>query len=157
MMKRMLIVALVLLVSAGVASAQTNEKGSKAGKSSVEDQLISMEKQAWEAWKNKNGGYFQTFLADDAVLISGSGVEGKAAAVKSISSMPCEVRGYSLDNFKLIMIEKNTALLTYSAKQDYSCNGKAGPPQVWASSIFVKRGGKWLNISHQETTAEPSM
>ena len=156
MMKRMLTVALVVLVAAGVASAQMNaNKGSKAGKSSVEDQLISMEKQAWEAWKNKNGGFFQTFLADDALLVSPTGVEGKAASVKSISSMPCEVKGYSLDNFKLTMIDKDTALLTYSAKQDYSCNGKAGPPQVWASSVFVKRNGKWLGVFHQETPAEP--
>ena len=157
-MKRLLTVALVLLASAGVATAQMNaDKGSKAGKGSVEEQLISLEKQAWEAWKNKNGSFFQTFLADDAVSISGSGVEGKAASVKSISTMPCEVKGYSLDNFKLTMIDKNSALLTYSAKQDFSCNGKAGPPQVWASSVFVKRNGKWLNISHQETAVEPGM
>jgi len=158
MMKRMLSVAFVLLMIAGVAAAQMNaNKGSKAGKNSVEDQLISLEKQAWEAWKNKNGSFFQTFLSDDAVLISGSGVEGKAASVQAISNMPCEVKSYALDNFKVTMIDKNTALLTYSAKQDFTCQGKAGPPQIWASSVFVKRGGKWLNFSHQESAPEPGM
>lgn len=153
-MKRILIAALVLLAASTLALGQAS-KNSKQGKRSDADKIIALEKQAWEAWKNKNGAFFQTFLADDAVMVGGEGIGNKADAVKGISSMPCEVRSYSLDNFKVTMLDKNTALLTYSAKQDYTCNGKPGAPSIWASSIFVKRGGKWLNVMHQESTPEP--
>ena len=157
-MKRVLIVALVALAASAVAFGQANgNKGSKGDKASVEEKLIEMEKQAWEAWKNKNGKYFMDFLADDAVLVSGTGVESKTSAVQAISNSTCVVKSYSLENFKVLMLDNDAAILTYSAKQDFTCNGKAGPPQIWASSVYVKRNGKWQGVMHQETAPEPGM
>jgi hypothetical protein len=40
--------------------------------------------------------------------------------------------------------------LTYKGVADGTCGGTAIPP-VWASSIWVNRGGKWSAASHQET------
>ena len=112
--------------------------------------IINLEKQAWEAWKNKNGAFFQGFMTDDAVLVSGAGVTNKASVIKDIVNPQCDVKSSTLGDFNLVMVEKDAARLTYSAKQDFTCNGKAGPPSIWATSVFVKRGGKWYNILHQE-------
>jgi len=48
------------------------------------------------------------------------------------------------------MLNSSTALLTYKGIADGTCAGTAIPP-VWASSIWVNRGGKWSAASHQET------
>ena len=112
-----------------------------------------MEKQAWESWKNSNGSYFQSYLADTAVIVRASGRFDKAQTVKSFSSGSCEVRSVSLDNFNLVMARENTAILTYKAMQDVTCDGTILPSTVWASTVLIKQNGNWLATFHQETTA----
>jgi hypothetical protein len=90
-------------------------------------------------------------LSEESIGVGDSGVAKKATIVKDIASSECEVRSYSLDNYEVVMLDPNTAILTYKADQDATCKGKAVPARVWASSVYVKRGGKWLNAFHQET------
>jgi hypothetical protein len=148
-MKRMLIVMAIAIAASFVTLGQT--KTPKNNNNSVEAQLIALEKQAWEAWKNRDGSFYQSLLSEDVVGVGSQGIFNKSQTVKAISTSTCEVKSYSLDNFKLVMLDKNTAVLTYKGTQDATCDGKAEPPTVWASTVFVKRGGKWLAAFHQET------
>src|SRR5437867_3501554 len=116
--------------------------------------LSAMETKLWEAWKNKDAKPFQAALSSDSIMVGDSGTANKAATVKEIGSMPCEVKSFSLSDWKLTMINSSAALLTYKATQDATCNGTAVPPAVWASSVWVNRGGKWQAFSHQETPAK---
>jgi hypothetical protein len=138
-----------------VAQAATKKSGGK-NDDSIKETLIALEKQAWEAWKNKDGKFYQSFLSEDTVAVGRTGVDKKAAIIRDISGSNCEIRGYSLDNYDLVMVDKNTAILTFNATQDYTCEGEAGPTPIWASSVYVKRKGKWLNVFHQETPARKS-
>jgi len=140
----------IAIAASSAAFGQT--KMSKEENNSVETQIITMEKAGWEAWKNKNGGWFQTNLTDDYLLVNSGGVENKSQVVKSTAS-DCDVKSYSLDNFKFIMLDKNSALITFTGMQDGVCSGKTIPANVRASSVYVKRGGKWLNTFYTETPA----
>ncbi len=150
-MQRMLMIMVIAITASSMALGQM--KTVKSNNNSVEAELTALEKQGWEAWKNRNGGFFQSFLSEDSIGVGATGVDNKSQIVKSISGPGCEVKSYSLDNFKLVMLEKNTAILTYKAMQDATCDGKTQPATVWASSVFVKHGGKWLAAFHQETPA----
>ena len=155
-MKRYLPLAVVaLLLFASVASAQRRSKsgGASAGKASLESALAAREKELWEAWKNKSAAPFEKYVSADAVMVSDTGVETKAALLKDIAIMPCEIKGYALSDFKVTMIDTNSAILTFKATQDYTCHGEAGPSPIYGSSVYVKRNGQWLNIFHQETPA----
>lgn len=155
-MKKYLPLAVVaLLLAATVASAQRRSKpgGASAGKASIEAALAAKEKELWEAWKNKKTAPFEKYLSADAVMVSDTGVETKTELLKDIAAMPCEIKGYELSDFKVTMIDANSAILTFKATQDYTCHGVAGPSPIYGSSVYVKRGGQWLNIFHQETPA----
>jgi hypothetical protein len=148
-MKRMLIVMAIAIAASFVTLGQT--KTPKNNNNSVEAQLIALEKQADEAWRKKDGVFFQSLLSEDAVGVGSEGIFNKSQIVKAISGSRCEIKTSSMDNFKMVLLDKNTALLTYKAMQDVTCNGNTEPPTVWASTVFVKRGGKWLAAFHQET------
>ena len=150
--KNIFVVFVLLLISSVFASGQT--KTSKGANDSVQTQLETMEKQAWEAWKTKNGAFFQTLLSEDSIQVGSGGVANKATIVKDITSPMCEVRSYSMDNFQMIMMDKKTAILTYKAMQDATCDGKTIPSSVWATSMYVKRNGKWVSNFHQETPVQ---
>jgi len=145
-MKKLIMILMIAIGVSSVAFGQT--KMSKDSK--VEAQIIALEKAAWEAWKNKDAKWYQTNLTEDFLLVNSEGVNNKTQTVKSIAS-ECEVKSYSLDNFKFVMLDKNTALLTYTGMQDAVCNGKTMPATVRSSAVYVKRGGKWLDALYMET------
>jgi hypothetical protein len=148
---KMLVIVMIVIPPSSVALGQM--KTSRESNNSVEARLIALEKQAWEAWKKRNGVFFQSYLTDDAVGVRETGIVDKSQIVKAFSSGGCEVKSFSLDNFKLVMLEKKTVILIYKAMQDVTCNGKTMPAAVRASTVFVKRGGKWLAAFHQEIPA----
>lgn len=142
-MKKIISVFVFVLISVVAAPAQT----------AMENTLMAMEKQAWDAFGKGDGKFFEAFLTDDAILGSDYGFAGKAQSVKDIGSKPCELKSYSFSNFKVTMLDKNTALATYEAAQDVTCMGQKAPPKVYGSTLYVKRKGKWLGAFHTETPA----
>lgn len=120
--------------------------------SSVESEIIALEKKGWEAWKNKDADFFRKFLTDDALSVNSGGVSDKAQILKSYGE--CDVKSYSLSEFKFRMLDKNSALLTFTGTQDAVCGGEKAPSSVYATSVYVKRGGKWLNTFYTETAAK---
>jgi len=116
----------------------------------IKEQLIKLEKQSWEAWKNRDGKFFQDFLSDDHVEVGFGGVSNKAEIVSFVGSPVCTVKSYQLDQFELKMLDKNTALLTYREAQDTVCHNPV-PSPCWVSSLYMKRGDHWLNVLYQQT------
>jgi len=75
--------------------------------------------------------------------------------VAAVSSPACVVRSFAVDSFRLTTLNPMTVLLTYHAAQQTLCNGHAVPSPVWASTLYVRRGGRWLNAMYQQTQALP--
>jgi hypothetical protein len=120
---------------------------------SLKEELVKLEKQSWEAWKNHDGKFFEGFLSDDHAEIGFGGVTSKASVVAGVASGVCEVKSYTVDNFELRMLGSDAALLTYHEAQDTKCRGKAVPSPCWVSSLYMKRGERWLNVLYQQTPA----
>ena len=116
--------------------------------------IISTEKKLWEAWKAKDMKVFKANLSADSVMVNDSGVSSKADALKEMESVSCEVKSYALSDIKVMFMNNDAALITYKSTQDATCGGQAVPAAVWASSAYVKRGGRWYAASHQETPAK---
>jgi hypothetical protein len=63
----------------------------------------------------------------------------------------CVVRTYSLGQFSFTPVSADTVLLTYRAEQDTACGALKVPSPVWATSLYTKRGGHWVNVLYQHT------
>lgn len=122
-------------------------------KAQIQKILIATEKKLWEAWKNKDPKPFKNTLAADSVMIGESGVAGKADSITAITSPACDVKSYTLSDFKVSWASSSVAVLSYKGTPDGTCAGVA-IPAAWASSIYVNRGGKWYAFSHQESLAK---
>jgi hypothetical protein len=73
--------------------------------------------------------------------------------VEGVATAQCQVKSYSLDHFELKLLNENTALLTYWETQDIVCGDRPVPTPCWASSLYMKRNGRWLNVMYQQTKA----
>ena len=163
-MKKHLLAAGILLAFASVCFAQPTAQATPSpspkpkpamSKAQLLKKLSAAETKLWEAWKNKDQKPFKAALSADSVMVGESGVEGKDASIKEISTMPCEVKSYKLSDWKLTMINSGAAFLTYKGTANGTCGGMA-IPVTWASSVWVNRGGKWLAFAHQETPVPPA-
>lgn len=146
-MKRSIIALALLTFAVTFAVGQTKRNDS------VEAQIVALEKTAFEAWKNKDRKFFEDHMFEAGQYLDPNGVGGKAEYVKAIIDNNCTVSSYSLDNTKVNMLSKDVALLTYRYAHDVVCGGNREASPLWASTVYVKRGGKWLIAFHQEIAA----
>lgn len=147
---RNLVVLAIGLLSFGTFGITQAEKGKNTD---VEQKLTSTEKQLWEAWKNHDSAPFKQNLTDDVVAVDDGGiVQGRDKLVEAIAKDTCDVKSFSLNDPKVNWIDKDTALLTYKIEVDGTCGGQK-PPPGYASSLWVKKSGKWLTAFHQQSPA----
>jgi hypothetical protein len=146
-MRTLTVIVLAIFAFASLALGQ----GKRADKDALKETLIKLEKQSWEAWKKRDGKFFEKFLSEDHVEVGFGGRTNKATVVAGVASPICIVKSYTVDKFELTKFDSNTALLTYHAEQDTTCGGNAVPSPVWASSFYVRRGNRWLNTLYQQT------
>jgi uncharacterized protein (TIGR02246 family) len=158
----MAVAALLLMASIGAAqTAQSNQKPSKnsqsmsasKGKSSLEETISMMERRAWEAVKARDAKTFSNLFAADGTMADSDGVMTRDAFLnKTLPDLV--ITDYTLSDIKVMMIDKDSALITYTAMAKGTFKGQAVPDAPsYTSSIWTKRNGKWLAVYHQETMA----
>jgi hypothetical protein len=143
-MTRLLIALPLVALLAGPAQAAAP---------SLEDQLVTLEKQSWVAWQGHDGAFFERFLSGDHVEMQPNGEGSKAGVIAGVKA-GCTVKSYAVDHFKLTQFSVDTALLTYRAQQDTTCGGSPVPSPVWATSLFVRRDGQWQNVLYAHVPAQ---
>src|SRR2546426_7657074 len=107
----------LLLVFAGAAIAQEATKPAAnpaampspkpkpaMSKAQIQKNLAATETKLWEAWKNKDPKPFKAWIAADAVGIGEQGVTNKETLLKEIAAGACEIKSFSLSNWKLTMV-----------------------------------------------------
>jgi hypothetical protein len=118
---------------------------------SGKDALIANEKAAWESLKTKKIDAFASLLGKDFIAVDQDGAVGKSEEIKLVAEF--DLKDYALADIKVIMVNKGTAVLTYKVTQHGTYKGQVIPANLYASSVVVNRGGKWVVVFHQETTA----
>ncbi len=120
-------------------------------KPSLKAELIASEKRViWEAVQKKEINVLRGAFTDDYLDVSDIGVFTKAQTLQLIPDLI--LRDYSLNDFKVIEIDANAAIITYEAIQHWTISGKEGSSHVRATSVWIKSRGRWMIKFHQEST-----
>jgi hypothetical protein len=141
-----------IVLATAAAAAPAAEPAGPAPQSAADEALIrELEAKSWAAWKARDGAFFEQFLSDDHVEVHGFGIAAKAAVVEGVRSTACSVQSYALGPLTLTPVTPDTVLVTYRAEQDTRCGNARVPSPVWATSLYVRRAGRWLNLLYQHT------
>ena len=159
-MKKLLIIALLSINAAAVCTAQTGKRQVGSGSKSVEEMLIAYEQGSWEAVRRKDYKTFESFLADDFYDIFPNG-----QVVTKTELLQKYIRGvdlidYALSDFKVIMLNRDAAIVVYTAtahgsESETASRAAATKGQVIAihaavTSGWARRGRRWLNVFYRE-------
>ena len=121
----------------------------------LEEKIIKLDKTGWEAWKNKNGEWFELNTTKNFVSVSSEGISNKSQVIKS-TVYDCNVISYELNEIKFIFVNENSVLLTYVATQDGKCGGVKLNSKIRVAANYIKQNNKWLEAFYMETKIDPS-
>jgi hypothetical protein len=119
------------------------------------DALLALDKQANEAYVKGDAKVFEELLSDKFVILGGGQRMDKAATIKMIAGVKCDIKSMDLTEPAISMIDADTYALSYKATWDGTCNGPDGKPMkvpspIRSASIWVRSGDKWQAVFHGE-------
>jgi len=150
-MKTILLAVACLLL---LASLPAQEKTHMAASSPEAATLEANIRKVWEGFKNKNKESVAALLADGfrEVEEDGNGFGDRAAELAMIDDY--ELKNYTLKDFKVKPLGKDSALVTYLAHYE----GKAGGQPIQANTaygeVWVNEGDAWKLLYVQETNVK---
>ena len=135
------------------AASNANAAATPATTPVSDADIKAQEQKIWDAIKAKNWDGFAALLADDLLYVSENGVYDKAATVDIVKKI--DLTELTLSDWKVTMIDKDAAVVAYTEKSKGSYDGRPSPDvPVRHSAAWVNRGGKWVNVYHQDCNAE---
>src|SRR6266550_492370 len=139
----------------GANNANTNTTKPVAAAPTV-DALMALDRRANESYVKGDSKSLEGMLSDKFVILTDDGQRmDKAATVKMIASVKCDIKSMDLTEPGMSMIDADTYALSYKATWDGTCNGPDGNPMkvpspVRSASIWVRSGDKWQAVFHGE-------
>ena len=134
--------------SAFPAATTSASPATKTVEVTTPEDAVEREKMAWDALRRKDYDAFASFLDDGQIEVERDGVYDKAGTLKGVRTFDASTA--ELSDFKTVKFTDASSLVTYSVKIP-----GPRPVQERASSIWVKREGKWRALFHQGTPAAP--
>jgi hypothetical protein len=147
--------ALLMLVALSLfrSLSLTRSKASIGENTSMEEQIIAKEREGLEALKAGDVGHFgdltaDDLTADDAIFVDSQGLATKAQVLQNVVGF--KLTDYTIENVRFAQVSPNSGLIAYKISEKGLSHGKE---QVYVSSIWIQREGKWLCLFSQETAA----
>ena len=116
------------------------------------NELLDLEKQYWEALKEKDVDTAMQLTADECILTGAQGVSNikKQALGDMLQNAPYELHAYELKDPVVREIQDDIAILAYNVHEELTVDGKPVKLDAADSSTWIKRDGQWRCVLHTE-------
>lgn len=104
-----------------------------------------------EAFVKRDPEVIRRLMTDDHIAITPyyGGPHLKAEQLQTLKEH--QVTDYKAEETQISLLAKDVALVRYKLTQKGTYQGKSLAPKNYASAVWVKRDGKWLEATYQET------
>jgi uncharacterized protein (TIGR02246 family) len=119
----------------------------------IEQELLDLEKQYWQAIKDKDADA-ATLLTDDPCILTGAqgvGRVGREAIGKMMQSAQYTLDEFALTDPEVRMIRDDVAVLAYEVHEQLTVEGQPVTLVAADTSTWVRRDGRWVCAVHTES------
>lgn len=144
--------ALLLVLSSVALPAQSyGKKPAKNAGSNLQATLEKLERDGWEAFKNKDDKAYTALCAPDytGVFADGQPPHDLKSALQAMHGMT--VNNYQLSDLKVTALGPDAALVTYTATPNITAGGKTQDYKLAVTDAWVKQAGSWKAIRYHES------
>lgn len=113
--------------------------------------ITACERSSWAAFQAGDPVRFRALCCEEFYEITG---EGSLLTLGEIlADMPNYVtKRFTMSNAVVTVLADNVCLIRYQLRVEYRYKGEDLPAQAWfASAVWVKRAGRWLAATYQES------
>ncbi len=135
--------------SAPAANTQMANFNANSADGTLVEALKALETKAFDAYKNKDGNFFEGFLTDKFVASSNGRRLDKSAMTKMIAEHRCDIKSFSFADEKLTNVGATTAIITMKVTTDGTCEGQAVTPFI-SASLYFRNNTEWKAAWHGE-------
>jgi uncharacterized protein (TIGR02246 family) len=120
----------------------------------IEQELIALEKQYWQAIKDKDADTAMR-LCDDPCIITGA--QGIERLDRSALGGMMKAASYTLNDFTISddaqvrLLGDDVAVLAYNVHEELTVDGKPVTLDAADASTWVRRNGRWVCALHTES------
>lgn len=137
------------------ANANSNANAKSAGAAPTVAALKELETKAFEAYKNKDGKFFEGLMDEKFVMGGMAEHPNKAASIKEISEHKCEIKSFTLSDEKMIPLGADAAAFVAKVTADGTCPDDKGvqqkmPTPSTSATVYVRSGDTWKAAYHNE-------
>jgi hypothetical protein len=142
--------------AANIAANTVNTAAKPAPPAPTAETLMALDKTATEAYWKGDAKAFETILSDKITFAGNPGGPDKAATLKQIASVKCDIKSSSFEDAKSLKINDDTYVVNYKGTVDGTCNDGPNGQTVKADSpfrgttVWVRNGDKWQAAFHGE-------
>ena len=111
-----------------------------------QDTMMKKEKAAWQAFKDKKTDEFTKLLSSNFMAVYADGIYNKQQEIDSMKKW--DMKSFALSDYKLVMTDADTALMTYTVKVEGTADGQDASGNYNAVSIWQMKNGGWHPIFH---------
>jgi uncharacterized protein (TIGR02246 family) len=119
----------------------------------IEQELLVLEKQYWQAIKDKDAEA-ATRLSDDPCILTGAqGVAriGREAIGGMLKASQYTLHCFELKNPEVRMLRDDVAVLAYHVHEELTVEGQPVTLEAADASTWVRRDGRWVCAVHTES------
>jgi uncharacterized protein (TIGR02246 family) len=122
----------------------------------LEQELLDLEKQYWQAIKNKDVEAAMR-LTDDPCFVTGAQGIGRIDRKRLAAMMqaaPYTLHDFTMqDDAQVRLLGDDVAILAYNVHEELTVDGKSVTLDAADSSTWVRRDGRWVCALHTEAIA----
>jgi ketosteroid isomerase-like protein len=119
----------------------------------VEQELLELEKQYWQAIKDKDANAAMRLSDDPCIVAGGQGVGriDRQTLAGMLTAAPYTLHDFTVsDDVHVRLLRDDVAILAYKVHEELTVDGKPVSLDAADSSTWVRRDGSWVCALHTE-------
>lgn len=120
----------------------------------IEKELLGLEKQYWQAIKDKDADAVMRLTDDPCIVAGAQGIAliGKPALAAMVKAAPYTLQAFDVkEDVQVRLLSDDVAALAYKVHEELTVDGKPVTIDAADASTWIKRDGRWVCALHTES------
>jgi hypothetical protein len=141
-MKKYISYSLVAFIITAVAAIAAPDK----------DALMTKEKAAWQAFKDRKADEFKKVVDKDIRAVYADGISNMHKELADMKKW--DMKSFTISDYNVFSDEKDVVVTTYTVKIEGTFEGKDASGTYNAGSVWKQENGAWMAIFHTNVKQE---
>ena len=121
--------------------------------SSIQRELMGLEKDFWRSMKEKDAGLAARLTADSCILTGAQGVSviGKDTMGKMLEGATWTIDDFEVRDVQTRQLADDVAIIGYKVREQLTVDGKPLTLDAADASVWVRQNGGWVCAMHTES------